>query len=279
VLASPAAAGRRRSAVPAAGPTRRRLRAAAAGLVVPLAVLVLWAALSRAGLLPDQILPPPAQVWETGLSMWRDGEIARHASVSLLRVVQGFALGATAGLALGLAMGLWPAVEDYARPLFTAVAQVPALGWVPLLMLVVGIDEALKVMVIAKAAFVPVTLNTFGGVRAVPPAYLEVARVFRFDRGQLLRRVVLPAAVPPIFTGVRYGLTHAWLALVAVELLASSEGLGYLLVWGRQMFWLDTVIVAMAVIGVVGLVMDRALGAVEARLQRWRALDLEEGRP
>ena len=275
LAASPAAAASRFLArAPLSGP----LRAAATGLVAPLAVLVLWAALSRLGWLPAQILPPPEQVWETALTMWGDGEIARHTAISLLRVVQGFALGASAGLALGIAMGLSPTVEDYARPLFTAVAQIPALGWIPLLMLVVGIDEALKVLVIAKAALVPVTLNTFAGIRAVPPAYLEVAKVFRFDRGQLLRRVVLPAAVPPIFTGVRYGLTHAWLALVAVELLASSEGLGYLLVWGRQMFWLDTVIVAMAVIGIVGLVMDRSLGAVEARLQRWRVEGLAEGR-
>jgi sulfonate transport system permease protein len=149
-----------------------------------------------------------------------------------------------------------------------------ALGWIPLLMLLVGIDETLKVLVIAKAALVPVTLNTRAGIRAVPPAYLEVARAFRFNRRQLLRKVVLPAAVPPIFAGVRYGLTQAWLALVAVELLASSEGLGYLLVWGRQMFWLDTVIVAMLVIGAVGFIMDRALRAVETRLQRWRAAGL-----
>jgi sulfonate transport system permease protein len=273
MLAGPAAA------LPGASPARRSLSrvlgAAAAGLIVPLAALVLWTGLSRLGWLPEQILPPPELVWETAVSMWQAGDITHHTAISLFRVLQGFALGAAAGLALGLAMGLSPTVEDYARPLFTAVAQIPALGWIPLLMLVVGIDEALKVLVIAKAAFVPVTLNTFSGVRAVPLAYVEVARVFRFDRGQLLRRVVLPAAVPPIFTGIRYGLTHAWLALVAVELLASSEGLGYLLVWGRQMFWLDTVIVAMAVIGVIGLVMDRLLAAVETRLQRWRV----EGMP
>ena len=101
-----------------------------------------------------------------------------------------------------------------------------------------------------------------------------MARAFRFNRRQLLRKVVLPAAVPPIFAGVRYGLTQSWLALVAVELLASSEGLGYLLVWGRQMFWLDTVIVAMVVIGIVGFVMDRTLRAVETRLQRWRVASL-----
>jgi sulfonate transport system permease protein len=82
--------------------------------------------------------------------------------------------------------------------------------------------------------------------------------------------VVLPAAVPPIFTGLRYGLTHAWNALVAVELLASAEGLGYLLVWGRQMFWLDTMMGAMIVIGIVGFALDRIMAAAEQRLQRWR---------
>jgi sulfonate transport system permease protein len=94
--------------------------------------------------------------------------------------------------------------------------------------------------------------------------------VFRFSRWQVLSKVVLPAAVAPIFTGLRYGLTHSWNALVAVELLASAEGLGYLLVWGRQMFWLDTMMAAMAVIGVVGFLLDRVMAALELRLQRWR---------
>ena len=247
----------------------RPLARAGLALVVPLAALVLWAASARYGWLPPQILPAPDIVLGTFADMVRSGELLDHTRISLLRVALGFGLGAGAGLLLGTAMGLSPAFEDYVRPLFTAVAQVPALGWVPLLMLLVGIDETLKVLVIAKAALVPVMLNTRDGIRAVPPAYLEVARAFRFGRRQLLRKVVLPAAVPPIFAGIRYGLTQAWLALVAVELLASSEGLGYLLVWGRQMFWLDMVIVAMAVIGVVGFVMDRALRAVETRLQRW----------
>jgi sulfonate transport system permease protein len=99
---------------------------------------------------------------------------------------------------------------------------------------------------------------------------LEVGETFRFSTLQKLRLVVLPGSVPSIFTGLRYGLTHAWIALVSVELVASSEGLGYLLVWGRQMFWLDTVLVSMAVIGVVGFLTDKVLAVIEQRLQRWR---------
>jgi sulfonate transport system permease protein len=239
-------------------------------LLFPIALLALWSVSALFGWLPPQILPSPGEVWSALLDMAYSGDLARNTGISLLRVVEGFAAGSFLGLLLGIAMGLSPATEDYVKPLFTAFAQVPTLGWIPFLMLLVGIGEPLKVLVIAKAAFVPVALNTLAGIRAVPPIYKEVGAVFRFSRWQMLQKVVLPAAVPPIFIGLRYGLTHAWNALVAVELLASAEGLGYLLVWGRQMFWLDTMMAAMLIIGLVGFALDRAMAVVEARLQRWR---------
>ena len=144
------------STTPASTRLRRRLKAWAAGLVVPLAALVLWTATARFEWLPPQILPAPDIVWSTLADMWASGDLLHHAAVSLLRVLEGFALGAAAGLLLGTAMGLSPTVEDYVRPLFTAVAQVPALGWVPLLMLVVGIDETLKILVIAMPVIIAV---------------------------------------------------------------------------------------------------------------------------
>jgi sulfonate transport system permease protein len=251
-------------------PTWPSVPPAVIALLFPLLLLALWAASARFGWLPPQILPSPAEVWAALLDMARSGDLARNTGISLLRVVEGFAAGSFLGLLLGIAMGLSPKTEDYVKPLFTAFAQVPTLGWIPFLMLLVGIGEPLKVLVIAKAAFVPVALNTLAGIRAVPPIYAEVGALFRFSRWQLLRRVILPAAVPPIFTGLRYGLTHAWNALVAVELLASAEGLGYLLVWGRQMFWLDTMMGAMLIIGIVGFLLDRVMATLEARLQRWR---------
>jgi sulfonate transport system permease protein len=239
---------------------------------VPVALVAVWSVTALLGWLPPQILPAPSEVASALHDLATSGDLARNTSISLLRVVEGFAAGAALGLLLGIAMGLSQAVEDYVKPLFTAFAQVPTLGWIPLLMLLVGIGEPLKVLVIAKAAFVPVTLNTYAGIRAVPSLYREVGAVFRFSRWQVLHKIVLPAAVPPIFTGLRYGLTHAWNALVAVELLASAEGLGYLLVWGRQMFWLDTMMGAMLVIGVVGFALDRMMAALEARLLRWQSV-------
>ncbi len=239
-------------------------------LVFPAVVLSVWFAGTHWGWLPEQILPKPGDVSGTLVEMLRSGDLKTHAGISLLRVIYGFAAGATAGFALGAAMGLSRTVDDYVRPLFTAISQVPALAWIPLAMLLLGIGETLKIVVIAKAAFVPIVMNTSAGIRNVSSQFIEVGETFQFNALQKLRLVVLPGSVPSIFTGWRYGLTHAWIALVSVELVASSEGLGYLLVWGRQMFWLATVLVSMAVIGLAGFLTDKVLAIIERRLQRWR---------
>jgi sulfonate transport system permease protein len=139
----------------------------------------------------------------------QSGDLARDTAISLLRVLEGFAIGSLIRVALGIVMGLFPHVEDYVKPLFTAFAQVPTLGWVPFLMLLVGIGETLKIVVIANVAFVPATLNTRVGVRGVLPVYAEVGALFWFSRWQSLRKVILPPAIPPILPGLRYGLSHA----------------------------------------------------------------------
>jgi len=261
---------------PAAAPPARPSpwRSRGVGLLLawpfPLAVLLLWQLGAQFEWIPPQILPAPLVVAQTFSDLWATGELQDHLLISLGRVLYGFSLGAGLGLLLGVSMGLSPVVKDYLYPTFRLFAQVPSLGWLPLLMMLVGIDEALKIILIAKATFVPVTMNTYNGLRNVPSSLIEVSKVFRFTRWQLLRHVVFPAAFPTLWTGIRYGLTHAWLALVAVELLASSEGLGFLIVYGRQLFQLDVVLTAVVVVGAVGFALDKALALVEGRLLRWR---------
>jgi len=237
---------------------------------LPLALLALWALATHFAWIAPQVLPAPDAVVLTLKDALLSGELWANLQISLLRVLAGFAIGLVGGLALGVAMGLSPTVQDYVYPLFKAFAQVPVLGWLPLLMLLVGIDEALKIILISKAALVPIALNTFKGIRNVPTRYIEVARVLRFTRWQMLARIVFPAALAPIWNGIRYGLTHAWLALVVVELLASSEGLGFMIVYGRQLFQLDVVLAAVLVVGMVGYALDQVLAAIETRLLGWR---------
>ena len=151
-------------------------------------------------------------------------------------------------------------------PTFNALVQIPVLAWLPFVLLLVGIGEALKIILIAKAALVPVTLNTLQGFRQASPALREVGRVYGYTRRQEVLEIVLPLATPTLFTGLRLGFTKAWLSLVVVELVASSEGLGYLIV-GRQLFQLDLVMAA--VVGcAIGYAIDRALDWTETKLIR-----------
>lgn len=237
---------------------------------VPIVVFLAWSVAAHYEWIAPQVLPPPQAVWDALREVSASGELWEHLRISLLRVLGGFGVGLVGGLALGVAMGLSPTFKDYVYPIFKAFSQVPVLGWLPLLMLLVGIDEALKIILISKAALVPITLNTYKGIQNVPTRFIEVARVLEFSRWQMLSRVVFPAAIAPIWNGIRYGLTHAWLALVVVELLASSEGLGFMIVYGRQLFQLDVVLAAVVVVGIVGYTLDKLLATTERRLLRWR---------
>ena len=239
-------------------------------LLIPTLVLGLWQLASTRGWASPQILPPPAVVWQTLLELIQNGDIPSNLAISLGRVLKGFAVGAGIGLFLGFSMGLSKAFEAYVFPIFKALSSVPMLGWLPVVIVLVGIDEGLKVTIIAIGCVVPVTLNTFEGVRNVPRGLVEVGRVFQFDDWQLLRKIIIPASVPSIFTGISLALSYAWKALVAVELMASSEGIGFLMVMGRQLFQLDVVLATIVVIGLVGLALDQLLRLPERYFMRWR---------
>ncbi|MFT3720677.1 ABC transporter permease [Pseudorhodoferax sp.] len=266
--ARPAAAG---AAGVAPGRHARRLACLLAPWLLPAALLALWFVGAAQGWIAPQVLPPPQFVGETLRDLATNGELWLHVSASLRRVLVGFAAGASLGLLLGTAMGLSRRAEAYLLPSFNALVQIPVLGWLPFVLLLVGIGEPLKYILIAKAALVPVALNTLQGFRQTPQALLEVGRVMGFTRRQQVLEIVLPHAVPTLFTGLRLGFTKAWLSLVVVELVASSEGLGYLIVYGRQLFQLDQVMAAVIVVGAIGYAIDRVLDRAEARAGRSHA--------
>ena len=243
----------------------------ATALLVPALLLGLWWTSAAEGWLPDQLLPAPATVWDALAETAASGDLWADILISLQRVGEGFALGAVAGLIVGGAIGLSRTLRELLDPLFLLLAQVPPLAWIPLVILAVGIDEAMKVTVIAWASFVPVVLGVAQGIRDVPEPLRELGRALTFGPWDLVSRIVFPAAVPAIFTGLREGLANAWQTLVAAELFASSEGLGYLISLGRQLFQLDLVLAMVLVLGLVGLAVNGALASVERRLLRWQA--------
>ncbi len=236
----------------------------------PAAVLALWAVASSHGWVAPQILPAPAVVFDTFRSLLRSGELWDNLRPSLTRVALGFGLAAILGVVGGALLGLSRTASAVVTPVFRAYAQIPVIAWVPLGILLFGIEEKLLVALIASAAVVPVLLSTYKGVRGISPQYLEVAQVYGYRGPRLLLKVVAPAALPPVFVGLRYGLSQAWLTLVAAELIGTTEGMGYLIVQARELFQLDVVLAAIAVLAVTGLLLDRALCLLESRLLSWR---------
>jgi sulfonate transport system permease protein len=269
------AAARARVAVPGrfafdAAALVRRAGVAGLGLILPLLLLALWQYAVDRHWLAEQLLPPPKLVWQSLIELWQSGDLSSNVAISLKRIAWSLLLGGGVGVLLGGWFGLSRRARAYFYPSFEVVAQFPVIGWIPLLIIFVGIGEALKILAISLAVVVPVTVHAYRGIAQVPPALLDVARVYRFSRRQVIWRVVLPSALPTLFTGVRQAVMQAWLSLVFVELLAAGEGVGYLMVWGRQLLQLDLVVVAMLLIGVIGVLLERSLGWLEQRLQGWR---------
>jgi sulfonate transport system permease protein len=249
------------------GSFANRLSWGAAGLLLPLAILGLWKFAVIHEWIAIQLLPPPELVWQSLLDLWESGDLSSNLTVSLTRIGWSVLTGSTIGWLLGFSMGMSKTARAYLYPSFEVFSQFPVVGWIPILIIFLGIDEELKIAAISIAVVVPVTVATYKGIVNIPRNLLEVAQVYRFSRRQVLLRVVLPAALPSLFSGFRQGIMQAWLALVFVELLASSEGLGYLMVWGRQLMQLDLVFVGVIVIGIVGVALDLVLRWLESRLQ------------
>ncbi|WP_183476775.1 ABC transporter permease [Klebsiella sp. RC2] len=236
--------------------------------LLPALLLLLWYIAAREGWMPAQILPAPSVVADTALSLL-SGDLLAQWGFSLQHLALGLLLGAIAGTLLGALFGLVPAAAQRVEPLFYALAQIPTLGWIPLLMVLFGIDNGLKLAVIVKTTVVPMTINTQQAVASVPQTLSEAGRVMNFSRWQRLRWLVIPASLPGWFTGLRLALSQAWVSLIVVELLASSEGIGYLMVWGRQLFQLDIVFVTIAVVGLSGMLMEWAANRACSRLVFW----------
>jgi sulfonate transport system permease protein len=238
-------------------------------LVVPALILLTWELLSRRGFIRPTILPAPSAIWLTFKEMALSGELFTHLETSLGRVFQGFSLGAGLGIAAGVMIGLSPTVERSLVLVTGLLRPIPIIAWVPVLILWMGIDESSKVTVIAIGSFWPVLLSVIHGIRNTDRRYLEVARVLEKSRLVLLTKVVLPSALPSIFTGLRIGIGIAWMSVIGAELIAASSGIGYMIMYARELSQPDVMLVGVISIGITGLVIDYALRKVESRLLKW----------
>ncbi len=239
------------------------------GLVLPLLIIAVLEIVVRVGWLPSYQMPAPSEIALT-LGDLAHGPLWKHISVSLLRVLLGFTIGAGLALVFAAWVGLSREAEAYLEPTFAGLRSIPSLAWVPLLLLWLGIDETSKIVLIAIGAFFPVYLNGVAAIRNIDRKLVEVGQMYGFTRARLVRRILLPAALPGLFTGLRSGMSLAWMFLVAAELIAATKGLGYLLSDGRETSRPDIVLAAIIVLAALGKLSDGALASLETRLLAWR---------
>ncbi len=238
-------------------------------LIIPAALLAGWWAITALGIVKTYQLASPLQVARELVSLAQDGTLAGDLGASIARVVAGFAIGCILAVAIGILVGLSRTAERIIDPTLQAIRAVPSLAWVPLILLWLGIGEDAKITLVAIGAFFPVYINFVAGIHNVDRKLIEVADVFGLSRLERARRIVLPAASPGLLVGMRIGFTQAWLFLVAAELIASTKGLGYLLMQGQQITRPDQILVAILLLALCGKITESGMRAIEHRSLRW----------
>ncbi|SMG53436.1 sulfonate transport system permease protein [Paraburkholderia susongensis] len=242
-----------------------RRNAAWRGMLLPIVALALWSVVAALHLVKSGLLVSPLAVLQTGWQQTVSGALARALSASLAREASGFVIGTLGGLLLGSLLGFSRIARRMVGPSFDTFKQISLFAWIPLISVWFGLGDAAKVVFLSLAALLPVTAHTCDGIHAVPRSYIEVARAFRYSRLQLVTYVILPAALPSIFTGLYLALIYSWLATLGAEyLLVSGSGIGNLLIDGSEQFRMDLVLFGIIVVGATGW----ALNALARRVER-----------
>ncbi|RJS95128.1 aliphatic sulfonate ABC transporter permease SsuC [Salinisphaera sp. Q1T1-3] len=237
--------------------------------LVPVVVLIAWQAVVELGWVSSRTMPAPTAVGAAAWELARSGQLFDSLAVSTRRAALGFLFGGSAGLALGLIVGLSYWGERLLDSTIQMVRNIPHLAMIPLVILWFGIDETAKVFLVAIGTAFPIYLNTFHGIRNIDRNLMEMARSYGLSGTALFREVILPGAMPSILVGVRYSLGLMWLTLIVAETIAASDGIGYLAMNARQFLQTDVVVVTILLYALLGKLADEAARFLERRWLSW----------
>jgi NitT/TauT family transport system permease protein len=233
--------------------------------------LLVWELLSRAGAVSTMFFPPPSTIAGVLWGMLTRGALLADTGITVSRVLAGFAIGAGAGVVIGIAMGASPRLGAQLDPWVAALHPTPKIAVLPLILVIFGIGEASKVTLAALGAFFPMLINTVAGVRQISPIYFEVARSYGAGRRQLFTRVVLPGSLPLIMAGARISINVALMLTIAAELVAAQRGLGQVIWFAWQTLRIEEVYAGLFVTSVLGILLSYSLERLSRRLMPWRA--------
>lgn len=234
-------------------------------LIFPILLLCIWQYLAVNGWIKETIMPRPTEI---GATLWKlilNGKLIRDIGISLRRVLLGYLAGGASGIILGIGLGLFPKLNKVLNLLMEILRPIPIIAWVPVLILWVGIDEKSKIICIAIGTFWPVLLNVVDGIRNVEQKYLEVATIFMKTKWETIFKVILPAATPSIFTGLRIASGNALMGVIGAEMFAASSGLGFMIAYAREMSQPAKMLGGVLVIGILGCILNTIVAGIEKR--------------
>ena len=240
-------------------------------LILPSIFLAVWYAVSEAELYPAYIVPPLSMVIRSFVELTGTGALFQHILWSIVRVIAGFAIAALIGIPLGIGMGWSNSLMRLVEPFTNIIRQIPPIAWVPFAMIwfKAGVVES-SAFIVFIGAFFPILLNTISGVKGVPVLFIESAYTLGASSRQILAKVVLPASMPNILSGLRIGIGIGWMSLVAAEMMGQDYGLGSFIINSSTVLRMDRVVVGMITIGFLGFLMDRFFKELESSLLSWR---------
>lgn len=257
------------------GETRDRLLAVGA----PVLLIALWEAAVRIGLLDARFFPPPSLVFATFARLISDGTLLRHTAISLVRILAGFTIGATGGLIIGLLLGTIRPLRVALEPVVSALYVMPKVAILPLVMLIFGLGETSKIAIVAIATLFIVIINTTAAVVGIEPTYVEAGRAFGARRLQMFAHIILPGALPAIFTGLRLALGTALIVVIAAEFVAAQQGIGYFIWFAWNTLRPEEMFAGFIVIGTLGILSYAAVRWTGHRVMPWQEDDrTHEGR-
>ena len=234
------------------------------------AVIGLWWLATSAGWVSELSLPRPGEVFASFLAMLGDGTLAQHFAASLQRLLIGWTLGAAVGVAVGFAVGLSSLARSTALPLVSALFPIPKIALLPLFILWLGIGEVSKVATIAFGVFSPTVIATFGGVDNVDRSLIRMAQSYGVPRWTIIRRIVLPGAMPAILSGARISASIAIILLTAAEMIGAKYGVGAMVLASGNLMQTDQLMAGVLVLSAMGFTVSQLIGLAERRLLRWR---------
>jgi sulfonate transport system permease protein len=257
---------------PARARQRRSIRVPrlARRIIGPLLVIGLWQLVCSLGVFTSVEVASPVAVLDAGRELWAQGVLQTNLLISLQRVAEGLTLGVVTGVLLAVTCGLFWLGEDLLDPVIQAARAVPILGLVPLVIIWFGVGEAPKVFLIALGCTFPVYINTYAGIRGVDAKLVEAGQTFGLSRWGLVRRVILPGALPGFLVGLRFALVGSWIIDVVAEEINAQSGLGYLINQAQTTDRTDIMFLCLAIYAVLGVLADAIVRLLERSLLKWR---------